>query len=42
MAREVWVIHDEMGGYVCAEPDPEGPDGICGMPTETEPCDRHG
>jgi hypothetical protein len=30
-----------LGGYVCAVPDPLSPDGICGMPTETEPCNRH-
>ncbi|GLZ15647.1 hypothetical protein Acsp04_58820 [Actinomadura sp. NBRC 104425] len=29
------------GGYVCGAPD-EGPDGICGMPVESEPCPYHG
>lgn len=30
-----------VGGYVCAVPTPGGPDGICGMPTETDPCPVH-
>jgi len=38
---ERWVIYMGVGGYVCAVPDATGPDGICGMPVETEPCDKH-
>jgi hypothetical protein len=38
-----WVICMEVGGYVCAAPDPSAFDGICGMPVESEPCHReHG
>lgn len=25
----------------CAEPDPDGPEGLCGIPVESEPCDVH-
>lgn len=39
--RERWVIIDTVGGWVCAEPDPGQPDGLCGMPVESEPCDIH-
>lgn len=39
--REAWVVLAGMGGYVCAEPDPALPDGICGMPVESEPCHIH-
>ncbi|MGW3369752.1 hypothetical protein ACWDOR_43270 [Streptosporangium canum] len=39
---EKWVVYMEVGGYVCAAPMATGPDGICGMPTETEPCPEHG
>jgi hypothetical protein len=39
--REAWVVIDLVGGYVCAEPDPAMPDGICGMPVESEPCTIH-
>lgn len=39
--RERWVIVAGVGGYVCAEPDPDGPDGICGMPVEDVPCTIH-
>ena len=39
--REVWLIIDEVGGYVCAEAGPDGPDSICGMPVESEPCSIH-
>ena len=39
--REAWIVVDLVGGYVCAEPDPGLPDGICGMPVESEPCDIH-
>lgn len=40
-APERWVSISGIGGFVCAVPDPAGPDGICGMPVEDEPCDRH-
>ena len=30
------------GGYVCAVPDSGTPDGICGVPVESEPCGQHG
>lgn len=39
--REAWIVIAGIGGYVCAEPDAEQPDGICGMPVESEPCDIH-
>jgi len=39
--REAWVVIDHVGGYVCAEPAPALPDGICGMPVESEPCNIH-
>lgn len=29
------------GGWVCAEPDDTRPDGMCGMPIESEPCTTH-
>ncbi|MEU7980513.1 hypothetical protein AB0B63_18515 [Micromonospora sp. NPDC049081] len=29
------------GGFVCAVPDGTRPDGICGMPVESEPCSEH-
>jgi hypothetical protein len=29
------------GGMVCAVPDPSRPDGICGVPMESEPCGEH-
>lgn len=38
---ERWVVYMGVGGYVCAAPDSNGPDGICGMPVESEPCARH-
>lgn len=31
-APDRWIIHNEVGGYVCSR---------CGMPTETEPCPDH-
>lgn len=31
----------EIGGWVCAVPDPGRPDGICGNPVESEPCGQH-
>lgn len=37
-----WSSAVAPGGTVCAVPDPAGPDGICGMPVESEPCGRHG
>lgn len=39
--REAWIVLHGMDGWVCAEPDPTLPDGICGMPVETEPCTEH-
>lgn len=39
--REAWIVLHGMGGYVCAEPDPDGPDGLCGMPVESESCSIH-
>lgn len=39
--REMWLIICGVGGYVCAEPDPRHPDGVCGMPVESEPCSIH-
>lgn len=38
---EAWIVYQGVGGYVCAVPDPDGPDGACGMPVETEPCNIH-
>lgn len=38
---ETWSDAVPPGGYVCAVPDPGKPDGICGMPTESEPCTLH-
>lgn len=39
--RERWVVDGLVGSWVCAEPDPAGPDGICGMPVEDVPCTIH-
>lgn len=39
--REKWIVLAGVGGYICAEPDPNKPDGICGMPVESEPCTIH-
>lgn len=39
--RETWIVIGGVGGYVCAEPMTDLPDGICGMPVESEPCDIH-
>jgi hypothetical protein len=39
--REAWIVIAGIGGYVCAEPDAGKPDGMCGMPVESEPCDIH-
>lgn len=39
--REVWLVIGGVGGYVCGEPVADRPDGICGMPVETEPCPNH-
>lgn len=41
VAAEVWSSACAPGGYVCAVPDPDRPDGICGMPVESEPCAEH-
>jgi hypothetical protein len=38
---EVWDASCAPGGYVCGTPDPTRPDGICGMPVESEPCPDH-
>jgi hypothetical protein len=40
-APEVWSSACAPGGYVCAAPEPDLPDGICGMPVESEPCPIH-
>ncbi|MEU9837331.1 hypothetical protein AB0D67_37840 [Streptosporangium sp. NPDC048047] len=37
-----WIVYMGVGGYVCAAPVPTGPEGICGMPVESEPCPEHG
>jgi hypothetical protein len=39
--RERWDASTPPGGWVCAEPDPDRPDGICGMPAEDVPCTVH-
>jgi hypothetical protein len=39
---ETWVLICGVGGFVCNHPSPGRPDGICGMPTESEPCPYHG
>lgn len=39
--REAWIVIAGVGGFVCAEPEPDLPDGICGMPVESEPCTIH-
>jgi hypothetical protein len=38
---ETWSGACAPGGWVCAWPDPNGPDGICGTPVESEPCTEH-
>ena len=37
----IWDGSCAPGGYVCARPVPGNPDGICGMPVESEPCPEH-
>lgn len=37
----VWSDAVAPGGEVCAVPVPGLPDGICGTPTESEPCPEH-
>lgn len=37
----VWVPDIPPGGWVCAVADPDGPDGLCGEPVESEPCPLH-
>lgn len=37
----VWVSDIPPGGWVCAVADPDGPDGLCGEPVESEPCPLH-
>lgn len=39
--RERWVVDGLVGSWVCAEPMPDLPDGICGMPVEDVPCTVH-
>jgi len=29
-------------GDLCPQTDPEGPQGVCGHPVESEPCPQHG
>ncbi len=36
-----WVSDPLPGGVVCAVADPTKPDGMCGMPVESEPCSIH-
>lgn len=36
-----WITDPAPGGYVCGVADPDGPDGVCGMPVESEPCPVH-
>lgn len=31
-ARDLWVVADGMGGFVCE---------VCGTPVESEPCEEH-
>lgn len=41
-APEMWLDLGPYGaGWVCGEPDPDRPDGVCGMPVEDEPCPIH-
>lgn len=37
----LWDDRDPPGGWVCAAPMPDRPDGYCGMPVESEPCPKH-
>lgn len=37
----MWSDAVPPGGQVCAAPMPDRPDGICGMPVESEPCQEH-
>ncbi len=39
--REAWLFYMGVGGWICAELDLQLPDGICGMPVESEPCTIH-
>lgn len=38
---EMWMPFPLPGGWVCAEPDDNADDGMCGMPVESEPCNIH-
>ena len=40
--REAWLDLGPLlgAGWVCAESD-DSPDGVCGMPVESEPCTIH-
>jgi hypothetical protein len=35
---EAWIVIAAMGGWVCAEPYTDLPDGICGMLVESDSC----
>jgi hypothetical protein len=37
----VWSDAVAPGGMVCAVPIPGKPEGVCGMPVESEPCTEH-
>jgi hypothetical protein len=41
--REMWLDIGPLfgAGWVCGEPMPDMPDGVCGMPVESEPCNIH-
>lgn len=46
MSLEIMVVDGRRETWrgpviVCAEPDPGYPDGICGMPVESQPCNIH-
>lgn len=38
---EVWINDPPPGGWVCAEPINNTPEGMCGMPIEDTPCTIH-
>lgn len=38
---ELWLPLPLPGGWVCGEPDDAQPDGMCGMPIESESCNVH-
>lgn len=41
MDVEFWSSACVPGGWVCGAIDPQRPDGVCGMPVESEPCPEH-